>query len=130
MLQPTDNTQKLYNKIFTTACVCTARSNILRYILCTIRLYYSRHNSKLKLYGKFTAIKTNLSVIYVTKSYLHKKFIYNLFKLQSFLSRRVSQTHTQFVYYSLSSLSGLQLQSYIDSSHFSSDHKKMLFQSS
>jgi hypothetical protein len=29
--------------------------------------------------SKFTAIKTNLNVIYVTDSYLHKKFIYNLF---------------------------------------------------
>lgn len=42
-----------------------------------------RHpNKKALLAGSitnFTAIKTNLNVIYVTDSYLHKKFIYNLF---------------------------------------------------
>lgn len=32
---------------------------------------------------EFTATKANLNVIYMTMSYLHKKFIYILFKLQS-----------------------------------------------
>lgn len=42
--------------------------------------------------SKFTATKTNLNVIYVTEAYLHKKFIYNLFKLQShFIAAALAQ---------------------------------------
>lgn len=49
--------------------------------------------------GKFTAIKTNLNVIYVTKTYLHKKFIYNLFKLLlNFYGSVVYRQQTQMTF--------------------------------
>lgn len=52
--------------------------------------------------SKFTAIKTNLNVIYVTEAYLHKKFIYNLFKLQSHFIVSHKKTATGcFTLYSL-----------------------------
>lgn len=60
--------------------------------------------------SKFTAIKTNLNVIYVTSSYLHKKFIYNLFKLQSHFM--VSHTKRQ------EEDNGMLLSCYSDCSHW------------